>query len=258
MTVISGEPPVTEKRDTTILWIAGVSGTIVLLLLATQAFDVLLLLILCGIAFLLERTAGDWLADVLGPVGSKVLFVGGVILGTIIMLSFGSVRDVVWLGLAKADDAGFHSVLIDHLSTMPAADPVSGDGSSNDAPRNTGRPASSSPGGGGSAGSRSPASASEGRQPVRQPVVSTRSVLRLGGQGGSVHFAVDVITSGPPVDEGSVEFSIDGKRVGSARVSAGRAELRVGGVTSGPHRASARFLGTSRFGESVSESAFSR
>ena len=83
-------------------------------------------------------------------------------------------------------------------------------------------------------------------------------MLRLGGQGGSVHFAVDVIASGTTVDEGTVEFSIDGRRVASASVAGGRAEIRVSGVGSGSHRASARFLGTSRFGESVAESAFSR
>jgi hypothetical protein len=83
-------------------------------------------------------------------------------------------------------------------------------------------------------------------------------VLRLGGQGGTVHFAADILATGVTVDEGSVEFSIDGRRVTTARVTGGRAEARVGGVTSGAHRASARFLGTARFGESVAEAAFTR
>ena len=107
---------VAQKRETATLWIFGIGGTVLLLLLATLALDVLLLLVICGIAFLLERTAGDWLADAIGPVGSKVFFVGGVIFGTFILLSFGSVRGLIWGALAKADEAGFHSVLIDHLS----------------------------------------------------------------------------------------------------------------------------------------------
>ncbi len=73
-----------------------------------------------------------------------------------------------------------------------------------------------------------------------------------------MHFVVDIIASATTVDEGTVEFSIDGRQVSSASVTAGRAETRVSGVSAGAHRASARFLGTSRFGESVAESAFSR
>jgi len=243
---------VAQKRDQATLWIVGIGGTVLLLLLATLALDVLLLLVLCGIAFLLERTAGDWLADAVGPVGSKVLFVGGVILATFILLSFGSVRGIIWGALAKADELGFHSVLIDHLSTMPSAEPIRGDGPSTRGPGTVPRTGGTRPGiGGGDSGSARPSGAS-------QPVTSTRSVLRLGGQGGSVHFAVDVIAAGTTVDEGTVDFSIDGRRVASARVAGGRAEVRVGGVTAGSHRASARFLGTSRFGESVAESAFSR
>ena len=72
MTVTSGEsPPVAQKRDTAMLWIVGIGGTVLLLLLATLALDVLLLLVICGIAFVLERTAGDWLADVSVPLEAK-------------------------------------------------------------------------------------------------------------------------------------------------------------------------------------------
>ncbi len=136
------QPSVAQTRKTATLWIAGIGGTALLLLLATQALDVLLLLVICGIAFLLERTAGDWLADLLGPLGSKVFFVGGAIVASFMLLSFGSVRDVIWGALAKADEAGFHTVLVDRLSTMPSADPFTGDGQSTGgarpAPRSSG------------------------------------------------------------------------------------------------------------------------
>jgi hypothetical protein len=61
-------------------WVlAGVSAlasAVLVLYLAIAAFDVLLLLLLCGTIVLLERTVGDWLADALGPTAGIVLFVG--------------------------------------------------------------------------------------------------------------------------------------------------------------------------------------
>jgi hypothetical protein len=231
--------------------IIGVGVLGLLVLLALSAFDVLALLVVAGVLFGLERTAGDWLADALGPFLSKVVFMGGVGVATSVMLSFGSVRDAIWLGLEKADDVGFHSVLIDHMSRMPAAEPIKG-----------GEPSS---GGGGAVPQPMGARPEGGRTDSRLNVPSrgdqptrTRPVLRLGGQGGAVHFAADIIASGVTVDDGYVEFSIDGRRVASAKVMGGRAEARVVGVSSGSHRASARFLGTARFGESIAEAAFTR
>jgi hypothetical protein len=254
-----GSPPKPVKRgmfsvdDTPTLWIIGVGALALVALLALLALDVLALLVVAAVLFGLERTAGDWLADALGPFLSKVVFVGGVVLAAATLLSFGSVRDSIWSALAEADDAGFHSVLVDQLRTMPSAGPIVGDGVSGGGgglPQVSGQPAGS---GTDDRSSRSSASAATG-----QAVVRTRAVLRLGGQGGTIHFAVDVIATGVTVDEGDVEFSIDGRRVTTARVTRGRAEAQVRGITSGAHRASARFRGTSRFGESIAEAAFTR
>jgi len=250
-------PPKPVKRrlfaveDRLTVGIIGVGAFALLALLALSALDVLALLVVAAVVFALERTVGDWLADALGPFLSKVVFVGGVIFALGTMLSFGSVRNSIWSALGKADSAGFHSVLMDYLSTMPSAAPIQGDGVSGGGgglPQTSG----SRPAGGGTA------SVSDRSSAAPAPVIRTRAVLRLGGQGGTVHFAVDIIATGVTVDEGSVEFSIDGRRVTTARVTGGRAEGRVGGVTSGAHRASARFLGTARFGESVAEAAFTR
>jgi hypothetical protein len=240
-----------QPENTRLLLIVGGIALILVLLLARSALDILVLLVLGGIVFGLERTVGDWLVDALGPFLSKVVFVSGVLFSFGVLLSFQSVRSQVWDALLAADELGFHSILINQLDKMPRAEPVQGDGV-------TTQPGAG--GGGGGGGSPRPA------RPREEPdapasaagALGTRSVLRLGGQGATVTMTVDVVARGVTVNEGTVEFSVDGRRVASADVRAGKAEVRVGGVTRGSHRASARFLGTSRFGESVAEAAFNR
>lgn len=241
------------RTDKVTLWIIGVASLVLLLLLARSALDVLVLIIAGGLLFVFERTVGDWLADAMGSVLRKVLFLAGVLLTAAVMLSFGRVRDLIWGALERADEAGFHSVLVERLNEMPAADPIQGDGVT---------------GGRGAGGAyRAPAPrpgpapsedrASQSTRPS-QTLTRTRTLLRLGGQGSSVVFSVDIIAAGPAVDEGYVEFSIDGRRVARANVVGGRAEARVGGISSGSHRATARFVETTRFSESIGEAAFTR
>lgn len=115
-----------ERSDKVTLWIVGVGALALVALLARSAVDALALIVIAISLFALERTVGDWLSDALGPFLSRVVFVGGVGVVTAVMLSFDPVRDRIWSGLEKADAAGFHSVIVEHLSRMPGPRPIQG------------------------------------------------------------------------------------------------------------------------------------
>jgi hypothetical protein len=56
--------------------VSALAGVTLVLYLAVSAFDIFLLVLLCGTIVLLERTVGDWLVDTLGPAAGIMLFVG--------------------------------------------------------------------------------------------------------------------------------------------------------------------------------------
>lgn len=240
--------PVVEDAST--LWIVGVTSFGLLILLARSALDVVVLLILAAALFLLERTIGDWLVDLLGPFGSKVVFIGGVVVLSGVMLSLPGVRGAVWAAIEKADALGFHTLLIDRYGYragfhVPPSSSVGGGGGGNPAPVATSPIVSGESKGGG---------ATEQGPPAR----STRLVVAARVQEGILFMSADVMTAGGVVDEGDVEFLIDGRSVASASVSRGRAETRLGGVTPGAHRATARYRGTRQFSTSLAETSFVR
>jgi hypothetical protein len=229
-------------------WLVG-GGLALLFLLARAAIDVLAIVAFCALLFALERTVGDWIADTTGSSGSKIIFLAAGCCGAWILLSIGGVRLATRHFFEAADERGFHSILANHLS-VPASDDWSPPPSGG-VPPSLDQPI------------RADAQASQPREsasaaPEAQPPSNARVLLRLGGQGDSVLFQADILSEGSVVGEGIVEFSIDGSRVASARVAAGRAEARVSNVKRGPHRASAKFSGSGRFAEAMSEAAFNR
>lgn len=233
------------------LWIAGIAAAVLIALLARLAFDVLVLLVVSAAVLVLERTVGDWLADALGPFLSKVVFVGIILLVVFVGLSIPSVRKTLRASFESADELGLHSVIISGLEKVPVADTT---------PPPSGGPR-------GSATSPAPpSSAAAPEAPAASPTTGTgdratgartRVVLRIAGQGRTVVLQADVVSERAGVDEGNVEFTVDGTRVAVAPVSAGRAEARTA-VTGGSHRVQARFTGTATFRESFSEAAFTR
>lgn len=69
----------------------------------------------------------------------------------------------------------------------------------------------------------------------------------------------EVIREGRRLDEGRVEFALDGTVAAEAAVGRnGAAELRLPQVSPGIHRARARFTGTSRYAQGVAEAVFAR
>lgn len=249
---LKGSRPLLKRQDAITLWLVGIGAAALLIVLAREAFDVFAILVLCFLLFAAERTIGDWLVDAVGPFGAKTIFFLGLVVVFGILLAMGSVRTAVVRVLDEADAQGFHSVALRGLSKLPST--------------------SVAPSGGGVKPARSPdlpvtateaPAAASGTASVGdqgRPLTRTRLVLRLSSQPDAVVLQAELVADEPGVnlDEGRVEFTIDGKHVATARLADGRAVARITSVLRGSHRARARFLGTDRLAETVSEAAFTK
>lgn len=232
--------------------VIGVSSLIVLLM-AWQAFDILLLLVFVGVVFLVERTVGDWLQDAVGPVLSKVIFLGLAVFLMGAMLSFDRIRATVWNVIDTADSWGFHSVLMDRIPGRPAVAPVTGDGVVGN--HNPTAPIANTPVSGDAGSGSSGGVVRQNNEPTRSP---TRIALRVGSDREVTLVQVDVVAAGGPVNDGEVEFLVDGRVVATVAVSNGVAQARLTGIAPGTRTAAARYTGTSRHAASVTQSSFRR
>ena len=86
----------------------------------------------------------------------------------------------------------------------------------------------------------------------------TRIALRVGTDRDATLVQADVVVAGGRVNDGSVEFLVDGRVVATVPVSNGVAEARVTGIAPGTRTAAARYTGTARFAASVTQSSFRR
>jgi hypothetical protein len=183
--------------------------------------------------------------DALGPVVGKAVLLGSALITTLFLLALDPVQKKIWEGLESADQLGLHSLLIEHLDSRPWGG-VSGGGGG--APAGT---ASSKPVAEATGSSGSSEKSSEHLSP-------TRLLFRVEAQGNALVMQAQVIAETRIVDEGSVEFTINDRKVATARVIAGRAQARLENLSRGSYSARARFFGDEQFRDSVAVLAFIR
>ena len=220
----------------------------VVILLAKVAFDLLALLAFGAGLIALQRTVGDWLMDALGPVVGKAVLLGCALVTTLFLLALDPVRKEIWRGLESADRVGLHSLLLQHLEDRSWGGVSVGGGGG-------GTP----PGTASSSGTVDDATGSSGKGDKSSEALSpTRLLFRVETLGNALVLQAQVIAEKRVVDEGSVEFTINNRKVASARVIAGRAEARIENLSRGSYSARARFFGDEQFRDSVAVLAFIR
>jgi hypothetical protein len=264
-------------RVSAVLLGAGVSlvVAVVVLELTRTGVDVVALAGIGALVVLLERTAGDWLADRLGPAAGSLVF--GATVGCLAWYLMGTStgRAAVDDFLAGAEARGYRSLILRvSPSAMPAglapavpAAPVAGppaaaptSGSSlpsgaraqPTAPRLPVRAASRMPSSG-----RSESVAGGSAEAVISPV-PTRVTLQVSpstvryGERFTLRATVTARGNGPGV--GTVDFLIEDRVLATASVPAtGTVIANVTILESGTHSVRARFTGAAGYSGSVSD-----
>ncbi|MBA3884533.1 MAG: hypothetical protein H0X67_02230 [Acidobacteria bacterium] len=259
-------------------WVLVVVSALAVLLLvgflARSAIDVLALVLLCGAVVLLQRTVGDWFAELVGDSAANVLFIAVVLalLGGIFGTEQG--RAAATAMFRALDDRGFQSAVVPVYG--PAASPTTSSPPANVAapPLPTPRLATDGPGGPPRAGGVSapggtvvapevrtrPGSVApeDRRPPPSEPAVSHVIVRAVPtDQPRQMVLRAQVMAGPDAVRDGEVEFSLNGRVV--ARVPLeddGSAEARMANLARGYYRFIARFIGTAEYRESISETNF--
>jgi hypothetical protein len=235
-----------------------------LLLFARVALDIALALALCAGVFLVQRTAGDWLSDVLGARFGTLIFasVAGVLVWLLLMTSGG--QTAVERFFAAADHRGFHTVFLERqiippssVRRLPSPPPAGG------APQSveTSEAPTSAPTETQGTGGRSDASGTRAdamRNGAKGTTVPTQVYLQLtttrARVGERVIATAIVRAGGETVDRGSVVFTANGLSRAVA-VKDGIATADIVEMASGRCEVRAQYRGTSRFAPASSSLA---
>jgi hypothetical protein len=233
-------------RDIRLPLLLSVGVLAVVLLLAQGLVIVLLVLVACGLLVLLERTVGDWLADVLGAAGRSIIVALVLLVVGWQLLSSPSRR------AATLSFLGLEAYWV--IDTMPA--------SAIDIPPSSAPPpaqtSSASPPRTGTGGP--PSSASSPSRPANVPAASaepgspsSRVRMNVVSRSESTGVRLEARLSGADKIDGIVDFIVDGKRVATASVAPdGRAVAYLRDVGPGTYQVEARFRGGGDLGETSS------
>jgi hypothetical protein len=232
-----------------VLAVASVASLAVTVALTRTGVDLLLIVAVCGVALIVERSLGDWMGELVGPGPASLVIAGCVLLGVWYLLT-GDDKTRAQYFLDRAEQRGYHSLYFESESSRAAPSGSAGAHSARTAGTSTpnrDRPSFSMP----SIASRSPAAA---RSPSSSPTSPTRPSAgpQPTGSAGKVHGGGSVTgdgihrgsrnvlpgsttalmltppiavvgqtiearsivsTGGGPVADGSIEFAVNGRRI---------------------------------------------
>lgn len=247
---------------------SGLVVALALTLFARIALDIALVLIICATAFLLERTLGDWLSDVLGTRLGTLLFVatiGGFV--WFLMLTGGG-RSVAEQLLAAADGYGFHTVFLrDQIVPPPSTRGLPETiGTTSRAPRGVNDPSvgiSTAPRGETTVSSASGAAGASAKSAGRgdADAASVQVQLSLGSEharvGQRVTARATVRAGGVPPRGGVVVFTVNGAPVRTVDLASdGSAVAELIQQVAGRYEVRAEYRGPSQPGTFRSSSLF--
>lgn len=234
-----------------------------LILFARVALDIALVLAMCAAVFLIERTAGDWVSDVLGARFGTLLFASLFAIFLWFALLTGGGQSIVERFLASADQHGFHTMFLERQIIPPSSvrrlpaptdaqtstpEPTETSAVVNPPRAETDRPAGTRDG--------TRTRGSSGTRPGTN--VPTDVVLELTSTrakiGERVVATATVRAAGEAVDGGAVMFTINGLSRAVA-VKDGVATVDIVEMMSGRCEVRAQYRGTSRFAAASSAPA---
>ena len=200
------------------MWTVGGIALVALTVQVTKSgVDVLVVLALCGIVVAIERTLGDWAAELVGPGWASVALAA--LIAPIVWLLFAKGGKVDRL-YAEAERAGYYTLFAGRATSAPS--PSRPAALAAQTPSSRSRPLPSGRGAltinvPGSSRLSSPHTASEGRDVGRTAITRSRarSAVRLETPGRSapgrgVTIRAHVTVDGVPLSGASVAFSING------------------------------------------------
>jgi Bacterial Ig-like domain (group 3) len=278
-----------HHRWTPLLW-AGVPviGLTISVGVTGTGIDVLFVAVGCLLLFALERTAGDWLGELVGSTTAGVIFAAAGV-GCVWYFFFSASGSAQTTRVfAAAEERGYKTAYYDTTPPDPNRSPAGSasqttapvpgrtaptDASASAAPAPTAggavethpngeKPGAAEPPRGDSKPTETTFSALMPWQhprdaPAPRPtviVVTTQPSRILMGRRVSLH--ATVASEGRPVLAGMVEFSVDGIGAGASRLDAsGAAEKIYSTFIAGTYSVLGRFTGTRDFAASVSEPA---
>ena len=247
-------------------WVIALTGfvvlTVALILFARVALDIALVLAICAGVFLVQRTAGDWLSDVLGARLGTLIFASVTAVFLWFLLMTGGGQSAAEQFLTLADAHGFHTVFLQSqiippssVRRLPSSSPGSSAAPSADTSEVPGSASSETPSGaGGSDASGTRAVGATGKGST----VSTQVVLELSSSrarvGERVVATATVHAGGETVNGGAVVFTVNGL-ARPVPVKDGTATVDIVETLTGRCEVRAQYRGTSRFAASSSSAA---
>jgi Ca2+/H+ antiporter len=94
---------------------------VALILFARVALDIALALAMCAGVFLVQRTAGDWLSDVLGARFGTLIFASVIAIFLWLLLVTSGGQSLAEQFLSVADEHGFHTVFLQRQIIPPSS-----------------------------------------------------------------------------------------------------------------------------------------
>jgi hypothetical protein len=243
-----------ESRQRVIVLTAFAVLAATLILFARVALDIALALAVCAGVFLVQRTAGDWLSDVLGARVSTVIFasVAGVLVWLLLMTSGG--QSAVERFFAAADQHGFHTVFLERqiippssVRRLPSPPPAGGDPQ----PVETSEVPTS---GSDASGTRADATRNGAKGATVPTEVDLQLTTTRAKVGERVIATAIVRAGGETVDSGLVVFTVNGLSRAVA-VKDGIATADIVEMASRRCEVRAQYRGTSRFAPASSSLA---
>jgi hypothetical protein len=226
---------------------------VALILFARVALDIALVIAMCVGVFLVQRTAGDWLSDVLGARFGTLIFASVIAIFLWLLLVTSGGQSLAERFLSVADEHGFHTVFLERQIIPPSSvRRLPSSTSRESAPHAAGSsevpnpPSAETEGAAGATdttASRAARGVGTGKTvPTQVTLQLTTSRARIGQR---VVATAVVHAAGETVD-GAVVFTVNGLSR-AAPVNDGIATIDIVEMLSGRCEVRAQYRGTSRF-----------
>lgn len=241
-----------------VVGVIAIAGVAAIVAYTGTGLDVLALALLILLVVIVERTVGDWFAELMGPALSSAVLAGAAGLCVWQLLAGGG-RETTYTFFAAAEQRGYRTLYLNQAleygsqyglrrmgttgSSLSSADsrPVSAPRPSS-VPSPDGAPASSSV-----ARSRIALVPADATKDAIDRDLSKILVVNVPSEaqaGKAVPVRASLATAGKPVRSGKVEFLIDGRVVGSADIrSDGTAVAELMAPAVGTHKLRVRLAG---------------
>jgi hypothetical protein len=236
---------------------------VAMVLVARVALDAVLVVALCAGVFVVQRTAGDWLSDILGARFGTLIFASVIAIFLWLLLMSGGGQSVAEQFLAAADERGFHTVFLQRqiippssVRRVPEPSPKEKAPAPSADASDVANPAAAETERGSGA---TDASASRGARGTKNGnTVPTQLTLRLttgrAKIGQRVIATALVRAAGETVDSGAVVFTVNGLSR-TVPVKDGIATVDIVEMLSGRSEVRALYRGTRRFASASSAPA---